>query len=53
MGYIYKVLAGMGTLIAIYLFLSNWTATVQILDTAGTVTGNTVQILQGRKNYMR
>ena len=53
MGTLYKILAGIGVLIAIYLFLSNGTQTTSIIST---ISGNAIkgiQVLQGRDNYMK
>lgn len=53
MGNVYKVVAGIGTLIAIFLFLSNYTATVSIINTIGSNSIKGIQVLQGRDNYMK
>lgn len=49
MGRVVQVISGMGILIAIYLFLSNATATVSIIDSIGGQAGRLVGNLQGRK----
>ena len=49
---IYKIIAGVGTLIAIYLFLSNYKATTSIINTIGGNSIKGIQVLQGRENYM-
>lgn len=53
MGTFYKVLAGIGTLIALYLVLSNATSATQIVSTIASNSINGIQVLQGRKNYMK
>ena len=53
MGGIYKVVAGIGTLIAIYLFLSNYRATTSIINTIGSNSIKGIQVLQGREDYMK
>lgn len=52
MSSIYKIIAGVGTLIAIYLFLSNYRATTSIINTIGSNSVKGIQVLQGRDNYM-
>lgn len=52
MGSIYKIIAGIGTLIAIYLFLSNYKATASIINTIGGNSIKGIQVLQGRETYM-
>ena len=53
MGNVYKIIAGIGTLIALYLVLSNFTATTTIMKTISDNAIKGIQVLQGRKNYMR
>lgn len=53
MGNVYKIIAGVGTLIAVYLFLSNYRATTSIINTIGTNSIKGVQVLQGRDSYMK
>lgn len=53
MGGIYKVIAGVGTLIAVYLFLSNYRATTSIINTIGSNSIKGIQVLQGRDDYMK
>ena len=53
MGSVYKIIAGIGTLIAIYLFLSNYRATTSIISTIGSNSIKGIQVLQGRENYMK
>ena len=53
MSNIYKVIAGIGTLIAIYLFLSNDRATTSIISTIGSNSIKGIQVLQGRDSYMK
>lgn len=53
MGTVYKIIAGIGALIAIYLFLSHATATTSIISTIGTNSIRGIQVLQGRENYMK
>ena len=53
MSSIYKIIAGVGTLIAIYLFLSNYTATIEIINSIGGNSIKGVQVLQGRESYMK
>ena len=48
MGTIYKVIAGIGTLIAIYLFLSNATETTSIIRQIGNSSVAGIKTLQGR-----
>ena len=52
MGDIYKVIAGIGTLIAVFLFLNNYVATTSIINTIGSNSIKGIQVLQGRDNYM-
>lgn len=52
MGSVYKIIAGIGTLIAVYLFLSNYRATTSIINTIGTNSIKGIQVLQGRDSYM-
>lgn len=52
MSSVYKIIAGVGTLIAIYLFLSNYRATSSIINTIGTNSIKGIQVLQGRDSYM-
>lgn len=49
----YKIIAGIGTLIAIYLFLSNYRATSNIISTIGSNSIKGIQVLQGRESYMK
>lgn len=49
MAYLYKVLSGMGILIAIFLILNNATASVKVVDVLGKNSINMVSVLQGRK----
>lgn len=53
MGGIYKIIAGIGTLIAIYLVLSNANASVKIVNTIASNSIKGIQVLQGRENYMK
>ena len=53
MGTIYKIIAGIGTLIAIYLFLSHSAETANIISTVASNSIKGVQVLQGRDNYMK
>lgn len=53
MGSMYKIIAGIGTLIAIYLFLSNYKATTTIVNTIGNNSIKGIQVLQGRDSYMK
>ena len=53
MGTMYKVIAGIGTLIAVYLFLSNYRATTSIINTVGSNSIKGIQVLQGRDAYMK
>lgn len=53
MGTVYKVIAGIGTLIAIYLFLSNYRATTSIINTIGSNAIDGIQTLQGRSTKMK
>lgn len=48
MGTITKVISGMGILIAIYLFLSNYTATTKVISQLGSTTVGVTKALQGR-----
>lgn len=52
MGSVYKIIAGIGTLIAVYLFLSNYRATSSIINTIGSNSIKGIQVLQGRDSYM-
>ena len=49
MGTLYKVLSGMGILIAIFLILNNASASVKVVDVLGKNSINMVSVLQGRK----
>lgn len=51
-GKVMTVLSGVGVLIAIYLFLSNSSATVSVIKTLGTQSINAVQVLQGRSRLI-
>ena len=51
-GKVMTVLSGVGVLIAIYLFLSNSSATVSVIKTLGTQSINAVQVLQGRSRII-
>ena len=53
MGNVYKIIAGIGVLIAIYLFLSNYKATTNIISTISSNAIKGVQVLQGREDYMK
>lgn len=53
MGDIYKIIAGIGTLIAVYLFLNNYRATTSIINTIGSNSIKGIQVLQGREDYMK
>lgn len=53
MGTMYKVIAGIGTLIAVYLFLSNYRATTSIINTVGSNAIDGIQVLQGRDAFMK
>lgn len=48
MGTLYKVLSGMGVLIAIFLILNNASASIQVVDVLGKNSINMVSVLQGR-----
>lgn len=48
MGTLYKVLSGMGILIAIFLILNNASASIQVVDVLGKNSINMVSVLQGR-----
>lgn len=48
MGSLYKIVAGIGTLIAIYLFLNNYEASVSIVRELGSSSTSMVKTLQGR-----
>ena len=48
MGTLYKVIAGIGTLIAVYLFLSNATETTSIIRALGSQSNSAIRTLQGR-----
>ena len=52
MGSVYKIIAGIGTLIAIYLFLSNYRATTSIISTIGSNAIDGIQVLQGRSKMI-
>ena len=52
MGSVYKIIAGIGTLIAVYLFLNNYRATTSIINTIGSNSIKGIQVLQGREKYM-
>lgn len=52
MGDIYKVIAGIGTLIAIFLFLNNYRATTSIINTVAKNSINGIQVLQGREKLI-
>lgn len=43
-----KIVAGMGVLIAIYLFVSNSTQTAKIISSIGENTTKGIKVLQGR-----
>ena len=49
MGSVYKVISGIGILIAMYLVLSNATQSTQIISTISSNAINGIQVLQGRK----
>ena len=49
---IMKVLGGIGTLIVIYLFLSNGKQTVRIINSIADNTIDGIQILQGREKLI-
>lgn len=48
MGSFYKIVSGIGILIALYLFLSNASATANIVNTIGRNSINGIKVLQGR-----
>ena len=48
MGTVAKVLSGTGILIAIYLFLTNYKATANIITKLGSTYTGSVKVLQGR-----
>ena len=48
MGTLYKVLAGIGALIAVYLFLHNYEASIGIVRQLGASSTSMVKTLQGR-----
>lgn len=52
MNYIFKVLSGIGALIAIYLFLSNGSQTVKIINSVASNMTNGIQVLQGRNKLV-
>lgn len=52
MSNIIKVLSGIGVLIAIYLFLSNGSQTVKIINSLGGNLADMTQILQGRNKLI-
>lgn len=43
-----KIIAGMGMLIAIYLFVSNASQTTKIIESIGSNTTKGIKVLQGR-----
>jgi hypothetical protein len=45
---IYKIVAGMGMLIFVYLLVYNYTGATSIISTLGKTTNDTVKNLQGR-----
>lgn len=53
MNTIYKVVAGIGVLIAIYLFLSNGKETTSIISTISSNAIKGIQVLQGRDSYIK
>ena len=52
MGHITKILGGIGTLIAIYLFLSKGTQTVKIINSVSSNMLSGIQVLQGREKII-
>lgn len=52
MGNIYKVISGIGVLIALYLFLSNATDTVRVINSLSSAGLNGIQVLQGREKLI-
>ena len=50
---VYNIIAGIGILIAIFLFLNNYRATASIINTIGTNAINGISILQGRNVQIR
>lgn len=52
MSYIVKILSGIGILIAIYLFLSNGSQTVKIINSVATNMTTGIQVLQGRNKLI-
>ena len=52
MGTLYKVLSGMGVLIAIFLILNNAGASIQVIDVLGKNSINMVSVLQGRRTQI-
>lgn len=53
MGNIYKVITGVGALIVLYLVLSNATQTTTIIKSIADNSIKGIQVLQGRKTYMK
>lgn len=53
MNHISSWIAGIGMLIAIFLILSNASDTVKIINSIASNSINGIQVLQGRKNYMK
>lgn len=52
MNYIVKIMGGIGVLIAIYLFLSNGSQTVKIINSVASNMTNGIQVLQGRNKLV-
>ena len=52
MNHISRWLAGIGVLIAIYLFLSNADSTAQIINSIASNTVDGIQVLQGRNKII-
>ena len=52
MSTIYKVLSGIGILIAIYLFISNGHTTISTINSLSNALATNVQVLQGRKELI-
>lgn len=48
MGTLYKVISGIGILIAIFLVLNNASASVKVVDVIGKNAINGISVLQGR-----
>lgn len=53
MGTIYKVVTGIGALICLYLVLNNATQATTIVKSIADNSIKGIQVLQGRKTYMK